>query len=109
MFEHDLRVTIQQIGAAFFAKGSEQEFDEYARTHPAAGTGWNRDLGAGVVAWGIAERVDDYCATAFVYCERAQPVSRVDVAAALADIERRPYEQPLPMERLVGMVSAPNH
>jgi hypothetical protein len=107
MFERDLRVTIQQIGAAFFASGCEQEFEEYARTHPAAGTGWNRDLGPRVVAWGIAERVDDYCATAFVYCETPQPVPRVDVAAAIADIERREYEQPLPMERLVGMVSAP--
>ena len=107
MFERDLRVTIQQIGAAFFATGSEQEFEEYARTHPAAGTGWNRDLGPGVVAWGIAERADDYCATALVYCETPQPVPRVDVAAALADIERREYEQPLPMEPLVGMASAP--
>jgi len=51
--------------------------------------------------------VDDYCATAFVYCETPQPVPRVDDAAALADIERREYEQPLPMEPLVGMASAP--
>jgi hypothetical protein len=109
MFERGVRVTIQQIGAAFFGKGSEREFAEYARTHPAAGTGWNRDLGPGVVAWGIAERVDDYCATAFVYCETPQPVPRVDVGVAVADIERRDYEEPLPMERLVGMVSGSNH
>jgi D-arabinan exo alpha-(1,3)/(1,5)-arabinofuranosidase (non-reducing end) len=105
MYERDLRVTIQQIGAAFFGAGQEQEFEEYARTHPAAGTGWNRDLGAGVVAWGIAERVDDYCATAFLYCEAAQAVPRIDVAAAVADVDRRDYEQPLPMEQAVAIVS----
>ena len=53
-----------------------------------------RDVGPGMLAWGIAERVDDYCATAYVYCREPQPVPRLDVAAALADIERRDYEQP---------------
>ena len=105
MYERDLRVTIQQIGAAYFAAGQEKEFEEYARTHPAAGIGWNRDLGPGIVAWGITERIDDYCATAFLYCETAQAVPRIDVAAAVADIDRRDYEQPLPMERIVAIVS----
>ena len=58
----------------------------------------------GMLAWGIAERVDDYCATAFVYCREPQPVPRLDVDAALADIERRDYEQPLPQERLSAVV-----
>jgi hypothetical protein len=31
-----------------------------------------------------------------------QPVPLLDVAAALANIERRPYEEPMPMERLLG-------
>jgi hypothetical protein len=109
MFERDLSVTIQQIGAAFFGKGAEPEFEDYARTHPVAGSGWNRDLGPDVVAWGIVERVDDYCATAFVYCETPQAVPRVDLAGALADIQRRSYEQPLLMERLLGVVSGSNH
>jgi hypothetical protein len=53
-----------------------------------------------LLAWGIAERVDDYCATAYVYCMEPQPVPLVDIDVVLADIERRIYEQPLPQENL---------
>jgi hypothetical protein len=49
---------------------------------------------------GIAERVDDYCATAFVYCRDPQPVPRLDLDAARADIGRRPYETPDPTEAM---------
>jgi hypothetical protein len=108
MFERDLRVTIQQIGAAFFGAGQEAAMEEYERTHPVAGEGWRRDLlGPGMLAWGIAERVDDYCATAFVYCLEPQPVPRVDLVAVLADIDRREYERADPAEMLGSMVSAP--
>ena len=87
VFRTDLRVTIQQIGAKFFRPGEEAALEEYERTHPVAGAGWVRDhLPEGLMAWGIVERVDDYCAAAFVYCSRAQPVPRVDVAAAVADL-----------------------
>jgi hypothetical protein len=48
---------------------------------------------------GIAERADDYCAP-FVYCRDPQPVPALDLDAALADIERRPYERPSPLESL---------
>ena len=41
---------------------------------------------------GLCERSDDYCATAYVYCREPQPVPRIDLAAARADLERRPYE-----------------
>jgi hypothetical protein len=103
MFERDLRVTIQQIGAMFFPTGPDAEarLAAYETTNPPAGAGWNRpgSRNPDLLAWGIAERVDDYCATAYVYCTDPQPVPRLDVAAALADIGRRPYEQPLPMER----------
>jgi hypothetical protein len=91
MFERELRVTIQQIGAKFFAAGQEDDMAGYERTNPVAGEGWHRDL-PGLLAWGIAERVDDYCATSYVYCTRPQAVPRVDVAAAVADIGRKPYE-----------------
>jgi hypothetical protein len=101
MFERDLRVTIQQIGAMFFAAGQEAELEAYERTHPVAGGGWVRDLSPRMLAWGIAERVDDYCATAYVYCREPQPVPRLDIGLALADIERRDYEPPLAMERLL--------
>ena len=47
-------------------------------------------LGAGLV-----ERVDDYCATAFMYCTTAQPVERYDAAVAMADLERTPMDGPV--------------
>ena len=51
---------------------------------------------------GIAERVDDYCATAYVYCRTCQAVPRVDPAAAVAEISRFAYERPAPLEGLFG-------
>jgi len=72
MFATDLRVTIQQIGAAFFRRGR-----------------------------------DDYCATSFVYCRDPQPVPRLDVNAATADIGRRPYEQPGALEVLASFTQPP--
>ena len=104
MFERELRVTIQQIGAMFFLAGQEDELAAYEATNPVAGEGWIRDVGPGLLAWGIAERVDDYCATAFVYCREPQPVPRLDVDAALADIERRDYETANPQEALAGVI-----
>ena len=100
MFERDLTVTIQQIGAKAFPAGQEEALAKYEQTNPVAGEGWIRDLAPGLLAWGIAERVDDYCATAFVYCMEPQPVPRLDIAEALADIERKDYEKPLPNEFL---------
>jgi len=35
-------------------------------------------------------------------------VPPLDVAAALADVERRDYEQPLPMEHLAGAATSPD-
>jgi hypothetical protein len=102
MYQRELRVTIQQIGAMFFTAGQERELERYSRTNPPAGEGWIREVRPPLLAWGIAERVDDYCATAYVYCREPQPVPRVDVAAALADIERRPYEAASGMEMLAG-------
>ena len=99
-----LRVTIQQIGAMFFLEGQEEQLAAYEQTNPVAGEGWVRDVGPGLLAWGIAERVDDYCATAFVYCREPQPVPRLDLDAALADIERKDYEQAVPQEALSGVV-----
>ena len=100
IFARDLRVTIQQIGFALFLDGQEEEFERYAATHPAAGAGWQRTPRPGLLAAGIAERVDDYCATSYVYCTEPQAVPRLDLAAALADIERRPWEEPHPMEAM---------
>ena len=98
MFNDDLRVTIQQIGAVFFKAGKEAELEAYERDHPVAGAGWTYPSSPALLAWGIAERVDDYCATSYVYCQTPQPVPRLDLAAAVADISRRPYEVAHPME-----------
>ena len=94
VFQRELKVTIQQIGAMAFGLGQEAELAAYDETNPVAGRGWIRTI-PGMLAWGIAERVDDYCATAFVYLTTVQPVQRVDVAAATADIGLREYE-PVP-------------
>ena len=88
--------------APVFFQGQEEEFEAYEQTNPVAGNGWTCDPAGGVIASGIAERVDDYCATAYVYCTDAQAVPRVDVAVATADLERRPYEQPSQFERILG-------
>jgi hypothetical protein len=105
MFRSSLKVTIQQIGAKFFAAGQEEAMAAYEKTNPVAGTGWVRGLVPGMLAWGIAERVDDFCATAFVYCSEPQAVPRLDVEAALADIGRRPYEPMNPMELMAGVLN----
>jgi hypothetical protein len=102
VFRSELRVTIQQIGAAWFRTGDEASFAAYAASHPAAGSGWRMDPRPGIHAMGIAERFDDYCATAFVYCLTPQPVPRLDLAAALSDIERKDYEVESATERRQG-------
>jgi D-arabinan exo alpha-(1,3)/(1,5)-arabinofuranosidase (non-reducing end) len=106
MYQQDLKVTIQQIGAMFFSAGQEAELEAYEKTNPAAGQGWIRDISPGLLAWGIAERIDDYCATAYLYCTEPQQVPRLDVAAALAHIERKPYESPLPNEHLASLADS---
>ncbi len=105
MFATDLRVTIQQIGAKFFAAGQDAELAAYEATNPVAGEGWHRGLAPGMLAWGIAERVDDYCATAYVYCSEVQAVPRVDVAVATADLDRRDYEVADPFELFGGIAA----
>jgi D-arabinan exo alpha-(1,3)/(1,5)-arabinofuranosidase (non-reducing end) len=102
MFTRALRVSIQQIGFASFTVGEDEAFARYARTNPAAGAGWVHNARPGFLAYGIAERVDDYCATSFVYCREPQAVPRVDVRAALADITRRPYERAHPLEAVLA-------
>ena len=106
MFESDLRVTIQQIGAMFFTTGQQAELDAYQQTNPVAGAGWIQGTHPAMLAWGICERVDDYCCTSYVYCREAQSVRPVDVAAAVADIARRPYEPVTRMELVSEAVDA---
>ena len=88
VFARDLRVTIQQIGSAMFRRGEEAAYAEFRERVTPAGRGWLERLPAPLLAIGLYERADDWCATSFVYCEEAQPVPRVDVTAATADLGR---------------------
>jgi Protein of unknown function (DUF2961) len=106
VFRHELRATVQQIGAVFIARGQEHLIEPIEAHNPVAGAGWLRDLPAPAYAFGICERVDDVCAAAFVYASAAQPVPRVDPAASAADLERRAYEQASPFEALSAMIGA---
>ncbi len=99
VFREEMTVAIQQIGFTAFTIGQEEQLAEYEKTNPPAGRGWARNPSQGVIASGIAERVDDYCATAFVYCAEPQAVPRLDITAATTDISRKPYERASGMER----------
>jgi len=101
VFHETLTVTIQQIGATGVMKGpqQEQQLEALEKKYRVAGDGWlvGGPLieGTPIYAVGIAERQDDYCAAAFVYCRDAQPVPRLDMAAATIDLGLREYEKPL--------------
>jgi hypothetical protein len=101
MFERDIKVTIQQIGYDAFVGGDGARLDRYERDGLVAGNGLRRVDNGVVLAHGIVERQDDYCAVAFTVCRDAQPVPRVDVAGAIADIGRREYEVASPMEAML--------
>jgi hypothetical protein len=98
VFQDTLTATIQQIGSMGIPKGR----DDLLKKYEPAGTGWRiADSGSDSSAKdqphyaGLAERRDDYSAAAFLYCRTPQPVPRLDVKAAIADIGFRPYE-PVP-------------
>jgi hypothetical protein len=100
VFTDALRVTIQQIGMHLFLDGQDTEMDAYLASNPPAGAGWSSRPRPGVLGMGICERVDDYCAAAFVYCREVQPVRRVVVADAVADLARHDFEAASPIEAL---------
>ena len=104
MFERDMKVTIQQIGYDVFVPGDEERLARAEAEGRPAGRGLTRRKSG--VAHGIVERVDDYCATAFTVCAEAQPVPRLDLAAAIADLERRDYETADPFEALATAIGA---
>jgi hypothetical protein len=86
VFNESARVTIQQIGSAIFTDAESGEFEAFRESHDVAGLGWIERLGPGMRAFGLYERSDDWCATGFTYCAEAQPVPRVNVAVATADL-----------------------
>ena len=96
IFYDSLAVTIQQIGALTVRKGEEQLLSRYQP----AGNGWRyataEESSSPFYAAGLAERQDDYCAAAFVYCRDPQAVPRLSVEGAVADLGLLPYEPPPP-------------
>lgn len=103
VFREALRVTIQQIGALPLRRGRGALRERIEREGRLAGTGWYEMAQGPLEAFAICERQDDYCATAFVYCRDAQPVPRLDLAAATADLVRLPYEKAGRLEVELGM------
>ena len=98
VFRSDLRVTLQQIGAVPLAADQQAVKEEMEAAGLVAGSGWMQ-LGSPIAEWfGICERQDDVCATAYVYCRDAQPVPRLDLESATADLARRRYEEASPFE-----------
>lgn len=104
VFRESFTATIQQIGTVV-ASGPHAR--DVRRRYTAAGHGWATPGSAAWVAMlgpnagaelpadtivGLAERSDDYSAAAFVYCRDPQPVPRLNVAAAIADIGLKEYE-----------------
>jgi hypothetical protein len=104
VFRERLRVTIQQIGAQPVPRGQRALRDALDREGRVAGSGWLELARGPLEAFAIAERSDDYCATAYLYCREAQEVPRLDLAAALRDIERRSWEAPGPTEGLLALL-----
>jgi hypothetical protein len=73
VFARELRATIQQIGMAAFRSGDETAFEAFREQHRPAGRGWMEPR-PGLAGMGLYERADDWCATAFLYLQRPQPV-----------------------------------
>ena len=98
VFRERLRVTLQQIGAVPVPRGQRDVRERIDREGRVAGTGW-MELGGDVLdAFGICERQDDVCATAYVYAREPQAVPPPELEQVLADIERQPWEKPSPFE-----------
>lgn len=92
VFQERLKVTIQQIGAVLLPPGSGATKEAIDAAGIVCGSGW-RHIDRPWAEWfAVCERVDDYCATAYVYCCDVQSVPRVVVAEAIADVARVPFE-----------------
>ena len=97
MFRDGLKVTIQQIGSDIFLPGQEAELAQFRETRTVTPAGWHDDI-PGMLAVALSERVDDYCATSFVYGLEPRPVPPLDIELATRDIGRLAHEAPLPIE-----------
>ncbi|HUO98808.1 MAG TPA: glycoside hydrolase family 172 protein [Rhizomicrobium sp.] len=96
VFQDTFTATIQQIGAV----GIPADRKDMLKKYEAAGNGWQlvdpQSPSEKPFYAGIAERRDDYCAAAFIYCRVPQPVPRLNIKAACAEIGLLPYEKSTP-------------
>jgi hypothetical protein len=99
-FSDSLRVTVQQIGLNMFEAGEVDAARQHAEQRPPAASWWWLESDGETPIGGLTERIDDYCATAFVYGEEPQSVPRVDVTLATRDVEFRAAESEEHEERL---------
>lgn len=106
VFNENIKVTVQQIGAIFVSEQDKDSFEQIAERNTVAGAGWLMNIGPGTHAFGIAERIDDYCATAFVYCRSPQGVKPLDLDQAIADIGRLSYETQSEQEKRYESIGA---
>jgi hypothetical protein len=95
VFRDRLKATIQQIGLFILTPDQAHLMDPLSKKYRITGNGWvtGKALeGTPYYAVALVERQDDYSAAAFLYCRDPQPVPRLDVKRATADIARREYE-----------------
>ena len=106
VFERSMRATLQQIGAVAVPNGQREIRARLEAAGRAAGGGFvDLPERSPLEAFGICERQDDVCATAFVACRDPQPVPPVDPADACADLARRPWETPSPFEPMLAALT----
>ena len=101
VFRERARVTLQQIGAVPVPRSQGEIRTRLEQAGRAAGAGFAGIESGPLEAFGICERQDDVCATAYLYCEHAQSVPRWEADVALADIARRDWEKPSPFEPML--------
>jgi hypothetical protein len=99
-FARQLRVTVQQIGLSMFPADEVDAAKEHEQRRPHAANWWWNESDGETPIGGLAERVDDYCSTAFVYCRDPQSVPVPTTDDAVADIEFRPAEREEREEKL---------
>lgn len=104
-FRESARVTLQQIGAVAVPRGQREIRERLEAAGRAAGGGFVDIPSGPLESFGICERRDDVCATAYLYCRDAQPVPRVELPRVLADIGRRDWEQPDAFEPMLELLS----
>ncbi len=104
VFRKSLRATVQQLGAVPVPRGRSEVRERLEHEGRSAGGGFFEIAKGPLEAFGVCERSDDVCATAFVYLREIQQVCRVDMQQVLADITRRDWESPLEFEALAGLL-----